>query len=215
MQKKELVIIILIALTFILAIYSYPKLPNKIPAHWNASGEIDRYDNKSTALIIPFVLLSIYLLFFLIPKIAVFKENVEEFYKRYMFGFKLILILFLALLYIFTLLSAFNYNVKINYIMFPSLGILFYYIGYMLKNAKRNFFIGIRTPWTLSNDKVWEKTHHLGSLIFKILGIYTLIFIFFTSKYALWLFLVPVLSVVVYLFAYSYFIFKKEKVNKL
>lgn len=215
MQKRELILIFLIALTFILAIYSYPKLPEKIPTHWNSAGEIDNYGSKNTILIIPFVLLGIYLLFFLIPKIAVFKENVDDFYKKYMFGFKLILILFFIVLYIFTLLSTFKYNLKINYVIFPALGILFYYIGYMIKNVKRNFFIGIRTPWTLANDNVWKKTHKQASLIFKILGIYTLIFIFFTSKYAIWFFIIPVLAAVLYLFMYSYFIFKKEKVNKL
>ena len=85
----------------------------------------------------------------------------------------------------------------------------------MIKNAKRNFFIGIRTPWTLANDKVWKATHERGSLLFKILGVYTFIFIFFTSEYAIWFFLVPVLALVIYLFAYSYFEFKKEKINKL
>jgi len=215
MDKKEYILIFLIILTFITAIYSYPNLPDKIPTHWNSAGQVDNYGGKNSILIIPFVLLGIYLLFLVIPKIAVFQKNVDDFYKSHMFGFKLIMILFLFIIYIFTLLSSFGYNLKINYFIFPTLGIMFYYIGYMIKNAKRNFFIGIRTPWTLANDKVWEKTHERGSLLFKILGVYTIIFTFFTSEYAIWFFLVPLFASVIYLFAYSYFIFKKEKINKL
>src|SRR3989344_62534 len=215
MDKKEIIPICLILFMFILAFYSYPKLPEKVPSHWNSSGEIDNYSNKFVIFLIPIILLGIYLLFLIIPKIEVFKKNIDEFYKTYMFGFKLVLILFFMALYIFTLLVTFNYNLKINYFIFPALGVLFYYIGYMIKNVKRNFFIGIRTPWTLANDKVWKKTHERGSLVFKILGVYTLIFIFFTSKYSFLFFLIPLFILIIYLFVYSYLIFKKEKVNKL
>src|SRR3989344_9175428 len=182
MDKKEIIPICLILFMFILAFYSYPKLPEKVPSHWNSSGEIDNYSNKFVIFLIPIILLGIYLLFLIIPKIEVFKKNIDEFYKTYMFGFKLVLILFFMALYIFTLLVTFNYNLKINYFIFPALGVLFYYIGYMIKNVKRNFFIGIRTPWTLANDKVWKKTHELGGKAFILAGFALLISLPFPNE---------------------------------
>ena len=58
--------------------------------------------------------------------------------------------------------------------MLPAMGLLFIFIGYMLRKAKRNFFIGIRTPWTLSSDKVWDETHRLGAILFMISGVLAL-----------------------------------------
>ena len=79
----------------------------------------------------------------------------------------------------------------------------------MIENAKRNWFIGIKTPWTLSNDKVWEKTHKIGGKLFKSVGIIAFLGILFPN-YGLFFVLLPVIAVTVYTVAYSYFEHKKE-----
>ena len=76
--------------------------------------------------------------------------------------------------------------------------------------AKRNFFIGIRTPWTLSSDRVWDKTHKLGSVLFRVVAFFIVIAFFFPD-YFFWIFVVPLLGMIVYLFVYSYLEFSKEK----
>ena len=83
-------------------------------------------------------------------------------------------------------------------------------MGGFLKTAKRNWFIGIRTPWTLSNDKVWDKTHQLGSKLFMASGIISLLGLF-KSKCLIWFLLVPVLLSTLILFVYSYLEWKKLK----
>ncbi len=93
--------------------------------------------------------------------------------------------------------------------LIPALGILFYYAGILVENAKRNWFIGIRTPWTLSSEKVWDKTHKIGGKLFKIAGIIALLGILF-QKYALFFVLVPIISVAIYTIVYSYFEYQKE-----
>jgi uncharacterized membrane protein len=80
---------------------------------------------------------------------------------------------------------------------------LFYYIGVLLQFVKRNWFIGIRTPWTMSSDVVWEKTHRLGAKMFRASGIIALAGAFI-PKYALALILLPVLFTAAYLIYYSY-----------
>ena len=91
----------------------------------------------------------------------------------------------------------------------PAFGILFYYCGILTENAKRNWFIGIRTPWTLSNDVVWDKTHKIGGKLFKIAGAVALFGIFF-QKYTLFFILAPVILVAAYTIIYSYFEYQKE-----
>jgi uncharacterized membrane protein len=91
----------------------------------------------------------------------------------------------------------------------PALAILFYYTGILIENAKRNWFIGIRTPWTMSSDKVWDKTHKIGGKLFKIAGVFTLLAIFFES-FAVFFIVVPVISISIYTIVYSYFEYKKE-----
>jgi uncharacterized membrane protein len=95
-------------------------------------------------------------------------------------------------------------------VIFPiGLGLLFFYIGILCENAKRNWFIGIRTPWTLSNDVVWAKTHKIGGKLFKIAGVVALFGIFFLN-YTLFFILVPVILVAIYTVIYSYREYRKE-----
>jgi uncharacterized membrane protein len=89
------------------------------------------------------------------------------------------------------------------------MGLLFYYTGVLCEKSKRNWFIGIRTPWTLSSDKVWEKTHKIGGKLFKIAGIIAILGAL-TPEYAIILILIPVISAVGYTIAYSYFEYQKE-----
>jgi len=104
-----------------------------------------------------------------------------------------------------------NLGIRIspNVIAPIGIGILFFYIGILCENAKRNWFIGIRTPWTLSSERVWEKTHKIGGKLFKIAGVIAFFGVFFQS-YALFFILVPVISVAAYTIIYSYFEYQKE-----
>ncbi|MFA4819477.1 MAG: SdpI family protein, partial [Candidatus Aenigmatarchaeota archaeon] len=85
---------------------------------------------------------------------------------------------------------------------------LFYYCGILIENAKRNWFVGIRTPWTLMNETVWNKTHRRGGKLFKLSGVLALVAIGL-PQYALVFILVPVILSSIYAMAYSYFEYKK------
>jgi len=115
------------------------------------------------------------------------------------------------LLYIHLLTILWNMGVRFNMaqLLAPAFGILFYYCGILIENARRNWFIGIRTPWTLSSEKVWEKTHKVGGKLFKISGIIAFVGIFL-QDYVLFLILVPVISTTIYTIVYSYFEYQKE-----
>ena len=123
-----------------------------------------------------------------------------------------ILLIVVFLLYIYSLSIAWNlgYRFDMTQMIIPAIAVLLFYIGLLLKQAKRNWFIGIRTPWTLSSDIVWQKTHQLGSRLFKLLALLILLGLFF-PKYLLWFILLPIIIVVLYLIIYSYLEYQKEK----
>lgn len=94
--------------------------------------------------------------------------------------------------------------------MAPAVGILFFYLGILTENAKRNWFVGIRTPWTLSDERVWDKTHRLGGKLFKIIGVLIAILGFFFDQYFVFLLLTFVLIDTALVTTYSYFEYKKQ-----
>ena len=100
-----------------------------------------------------------------------------------------------------------------NLMLIPAISILFYYVGVLVEHAKKNWFIGIRTPWTLSSNIVWKKTHKLGGKLFKFLALLILISLFFPNEFA-FIILISVLAVSFYIIVYSYFEYEKEKVYK-
>jgi uncharacterized membrane protein len=114
------------------------------------------------------------------------------------------------MLYIYSLTVVWNMGREfdMNVAIIPALGFLFYFLGSLVGKAKRNYMIGIRLPWTLASDDNWDKTHKKGERVFKIIGIVTLIGVFF-SDYAMWFLLIPLIIGITYLTLYSYLEFKK------
>ena len=85
-----------------------------------------------------------------------------------------------------------------------------FFIGYMLRKAKRNFFIGIRTPWTLSSDTVWDKTHQIGAVLFMVSGVLAVIGGLVGGMTAFWMLFIPLISSTLFLVAYSYVLYRNE-----
>jgi len=184
-------------------------MPEKMASHWNVQGEIDGYTSKWWGLfLMPIISLGMFLFFILIPKIDPLKENIKKF-RKYFDGFMVLIIFFLFYIYLLSVFWNLGLRFDMSRFMMPALGLLFYYCGILVKNAKRNWFIGIRTPWTLSNDKVWEKTHKMGGKLFKVAGLLVLVGIFF-PKCALFFVLIPIFLIVIYLIVYSYLEYQKE-----
>ncbi|KAA0005070.1 MAG: SdpI family protein [Thermoplasmata archaeon] len=209
MRKSGIIVLGVILLSFIIGIYFYPQMPEKIASHWNAQGQVDGYMSKFWGLfLMPLLSMMLFLLFIAIPKIDPLKHNIEKF-REYYDGFVVLIIVYLFYVYLLTIF--WNIGIRFNMVqpLAPAMGILFYYIGILIENAKRNWFIGIRTPWTLSSEKVWEKTHKIGGKLFKIAGIIAFIGVFF-QRYVLFFILVPIILVAAYTIVYSYFEYQKE-----
>ena len=202
----------MIVISFLTAFYFYPQMPFKMASHWGINGEANGYMTKFWGLFfMPILSVIMFLLFLLIPKIDPMKENIQKFKKQFDI-FILIIISFIFYIYLLTIF--WNLGARFNMVQFmaPFMGVLFFYSGILIENSKRNWFVGIRTPWTLSSENVWNKTHKLGGKLFKISG--ALVFLgFIFPQYAFFLILLPVIASSLYSVIYSYAEFKKEKNN--
>jgi len=210
MKKTNIIIFLIIFLSFTLAFYFYSQMPDQMASHWNTKGEVDDHMSKFWGLfLMPLISLGMFLIFIFIPKIDPLKNNIKKF-RKYFDWFIVLIIAFLFYIYLLSIYWNLGYQFNIGIMIIPAISILFYFIGVILKQSKRNWFIGIRTPWTLSSDIVWDKTHQLGSKLFKTSAIIALIGIFF-NQYALWFTVIPIIASALYLVIYSYLKYRKIK----
>lgn len=156
----------------------------------------------------PLMITCIALLFLVIPRIDPMKENIEKF-RNYYDGFIILLILFMVAVHLYTLLWNIGIRTDSNVVLSIGIGLLYYGTGVLTENAERNWFIGIRTPWTLSSDRVWKKTNQLGGKLFKIAGIIAILGVLLPS-FTTFFIIVPVIFIVVFSFVYSYVEYQKE-----
>lgn len=206
---KKLFPILIIIFSFILGIYFYSKAPAIMATHWGLYGEVNGYSSKLFALFfMPVLLVFLYFLFRFLPKTDPYHSHFKEF-EKYFDTFVNILFIFLLYLHFLTLI--WNLVLKFNLIQFltPALALLFYYAGVLMSVAKRNWFVGIRTPWTLSSDRVWQKTHRLGALLFKLVALISLFGILWPAI-AIYLILFSILITTFTVFIYSYIIFRQK-----
>lgn len=172
MKKIQLGVI---GLSFVVTAFLFQQLPAKIPMHWNWQGQIDNYMNKYPAVwIMPALMLLMFVFFLVIPLLDPKKENYRKFKNEW--GIMQVGILFLFfLLQILILIASLGYVVDVRSFVIVGVGALFVIIGSQLRKIKQNYFIGIRTPWTLSSTENWEKTHSYGSRAFMIAGVFTIL----------------------------------------
>ncbi len=210
-KTTSMLALVMIALALLAGALLWNQLPDQMASHWNINDQVDGTTPKLWGvLLMPLITLGILLLFLVLPAIDPLKANIAQF--REMFNLFIVLIVAL-MLYIHGLTLAWSLgftNFKMSAAMLPLVGLLFIAIGFMLRKSKRNFFIGIRTPWTLSSDNVWEKTHQLGSVLFMISGALAIIGGFIGGLSAFWLMFVPLIGSTLFLVIYSYTLYRAE-----
>lgn len=210
-RNTSIIVLILITISIVAGVLLWNQLPDQMASHWNANDQVDGYMPKFWGVfMMPLIVLGMYVLFLVIPGIDPLKANIAQF--RGAFNLFIVLIsVFMLYIHGLTLAWSLGYqDFKMSAAMLPFMGVLFIFIGYMLRQAKRNFFIGIRTPWTLSSDTVWEKTHQLGSILFMVSGVLAIIGSFLGGELAFWLFFVPLMGSALFLVIYSYILYRSE-----
>lgn len=159
--KKEIIPILIIMSVIAASVIMFSRLPDSVPSHWNINGQADGYAGKNfTVIFFPSLIIAMYLLLTFLPFIDPLRKNIEQFAVPY-FWLRTVLVSFLSLLYFYTLYAGITgiRAFPINMFIMPALGVMFIVIGYLLPKFKKNYFIGIRTPWTLHSEEVWNLTH--------------------------------------------------------
>jgi uncharacterized membrane protein len=199
----------LIALALFAGLILYAQLPDPMPSHWNAAGEIDGYMSKFWGIfLMPIITIALVPLFLVIPNIDPLKANIAKFRGAFNW-FIVAFVAYMLFIYGLTLAAALGVQFNMTVMLLPVVGLLFIGVGYMMGQAKRNFFIGIRTPWTLSSDTVWAETHKLGSKLFMLGGVVTIISAFLGEN-GIWLMLVAMLVAAFAPMVYSYILWRRE-----
>lgn len=207
--RTEILPILILVLVIISSFYFYQNFPEQVPIHWNAKGEVDNYAGKTFgAFLFPGIIIFLYLLFLVLPNLDPRKEHYQKFSNVYHY-FKTGLILFMAAIYFVTSLSALGYPMNIKLIVPLGVGLLFILIGALLPKIKSNWFFGIRTPWTLSSEKVWQKTHEVGGKIFILGGLALMVLGWLPSNYVMPVLIINVGLMVLGTVGYSYWVYRK------
>jgi uncharacterized membrane protein len=203
------VILILLAVTISLVVYD--RLPDPMASHWGLNNQVNGTISRFWgAFLMPLMSLGILGLFLLIPLIDPMKANIATFRSIYN-AFIVTVVAFLLYMHVVTLLWNLGYQgFNMSSAVLPGVGLLLIFSGLMMRQAKRNFFIGVRTPWTLSSDRVWAQTHRVGSVLFIICGVLAMLGAFLPGILAFALTLVPMMITTTFLLYYSYHLYQQE-----
>jgi len=207
--KKEWYIIILILATLAFGIYVYPQLPDKIPTHWNIHGEVDGWSGKAFGVyFFPLLNLILYPLMILLPRIDPRRQNYIHFSGPYKI-IRIILHIFFAVIYIITLLVALGYPLKVDFIVKFSVSLLFIVLGNYMGKFKHNYFVGIKTPWTLANEEVWVKTHRFSAPLWVAMGFLGMVLSFIQQPWASYITFASYIVIGIVPVIYSYLLYRK------
>lgn len=163
--RREWLQLLLLALPFIAIPFVWSHLPEQIPTHWNLAGEPDDYSHKAFGLLIlPVLNIFTTALLFGIPYIDPRRENFELFANT-MRSFRLLFTTFMLVVFSAIVAAGLGYDFAIERVICVCLILLFLVLGNMFGKVRSNYFVGIRTPWTLDNPEVWRRTHRMAAVL--------------------------------------------------
>ena len=162
---------VLILGMFAWAAVSWSTAPDRFPVHWNVAGEVDRYGGKIEGLLVlPVMTLVIYLLLIFLPLVDPGRANYPRFAGAYA-TIRLSVTVLLTAVYGLSQLAAYGSSIDVSLVISILVGGLLIVIGSILDQIRPNWFVGIRTPWTLSSQRSWTRTHRLGGRLFVLMGL--------------------------------------------
>lgn len=161
----------LIALAMLISVIVYPRLPERVPTHWDIHGNVDGYSSRFVGTFLaPLVMIGIWGLMRVLPSIDPRRANYEKMRGAYDLVVNATLTM-LFLMHALILATTLGARISVSRVMPVLVGGMFIVIGNVLPQARPNWFFGIRTPWTLSNDVVWRRTHRISGYLFVVCGL--------------------------------------------
>lgn len=207
--KRDWYVLLILLAGFVLGACFYPSLPARVPVHWDASGHANGYGSRFTgAFLLPLTSLGMYLLFLVIPAIDPQSRNYRHFRGSYQIVKSLPAVI-LLIIQICALLAAAGVSVNIGMVSGIVVSALFIGMGAVMGRIRHNYFIGVRTPWTLANEEVWRKTHCFTGPVWMAGGFLNLILTVVSGRMEMIGFLIIMAVLVVLPVGYSYLAFRK------
>jgi uncharacterized membrane protein len=210
-MRKHLPFIFLLIATLIMWIIAFPNLPDQIPMQWGPDGSVNWTAPKLLGMLMNVgILLVIYPILVLSPKL-------DPKRKGYLYTSKAYWIIIYAVLGLLVFVNAFvifqslGFDLNIEIVIPILVGILFIIIGNYMQTVKANWFMGIRTPWTLSSETVWRKTHRLGSKLFMICGLLFFLIPFLPVDLMVYVIVIPAILAGLIPTIYSYVLYRREQ----
>lgn len=208
--RQEWPSLLLIAGMFIATALSWSAAPDSIPVHWGIDGEVDRYGGKFEGLLLmPLLAAGIYLMLLFIPRIDPKRANYERFANVYRI-IRIVMLVFMAALHGIIIAAVFGSGIDIGMVIMIMVGLLLAILGNYFGKLKPTWFVGIRTPWTLTSDLSWNKTHRLGGRLFVALGLLLAAAGVIGQDWALYLVFGLLFAMIIFLMIYSYVVWKSD-----
>lgn len=209
-----LLILALAPILYLVSLWS--SLPDTVPLHWNWKGEADNYGSKEILFWTVLGLNSfIYVLLLILPRIAARKQELEAMGTKYT-RLRFVLQLFVAVLSLVIVLMSSGQAPSNPTILLGGCFILFMLLfGNYVGSIRPNYFIGIRTPWTLQSDKVWKKTHRLaGRLLIGAALVGIILLLLLPSSWGMLGVTLLMLAALLIPVIYSFWLFRKLEVTE-
>jgi uncharacterized membrane protein len=208
--RSELVSWLLIAGMFLLAALSWSSAPAAIPVHWGPSGQVNRYGGRVEGLLLlPAMSLGIYLLMLVLPQLDPGRANYRLFAGPYAV-IRLAVLVVMAVIYGATHLYIRGYALAINTVVPLVVGGMLIIIGNYMGKIRPNWFVGLRTPWTLSSKRSWVRTHHMGGWLFIAMGLGLIVTGAIAQSWAFTALMALMLGSVAWIFVYSYLVWRSD-----
>jgi len=186
--------------------YGLTEFTGEIAVHFNSAGEPDAFMNAFPGLLfLPVLSVALYIVLDHLPDVDPLRSNYESF-EDVLHLFKLFISCILTYVQALIVFWNLGYSYNITYMVIPIVFSAYYLSGVALARVEKNWFIGIRNPWTISSDEVWNRTHEKTALLMKISGILSLLALIAPGM-AVWIFLVPPILTVVFSTVYSYWLY--------
>lgn len=205
---KEILPVMVIVFMFAIAYYASPTV--EAGGYFGIAGKGGVVPNSFAAYLLPLLALVFYLVFLIIPKIEVYRRNMEHFSSHF-WGFRVVFLFAMGAIFVATIIPSFGYwkNFDPMPIIIFAVALMFFYVGYMLNLTKRNYFIGFSTPWAIADERVWEKTNRLGGKLFWICGILTFVALIAPSDVRLLIVVLPLVIGTIAVSVYSLLEYRK------
>ena len=215
--RSEALNLFLMSAMFVGSAVAWPSAPDSIPVHWDITGQADRYGGKVEGLLmLPAVTIGLYLLLLFLPRLDPKRANYDKFAGVYRI-IRTILVVFMAGLHAVIIASVLGAGIDVGMAVMVMAGLMIAVLGNYFGKLKQTWFVGIRTPWTLTSELSWRKTHQLGGKIFVVFGLLMVLAGLVGREWLFFTVFGLFFASIVFLVIYSYIVWKSDpdRVNGL